>query len=421
MCERHISSLTETIKNINGSKLLALSLNEARAALLSRLRPLGQEQLPLLAALHRVCAASLVAENPSPSFAQSRRDGFALAAQSLDVEGQQAIFQIIGEAAAGSNQRYQVQAGQALSIMTGAAIPLGAVRVVALERCQVQGKRLSVPLAALAEEATCIHQQGQDIHVGQTLVAAGTRLLPDHLYLLAENSGQQVQVSRQPRVVVVCTGSELVEAGETLGRGQKISGNSVLLAALLHAQQCCCVGTATAPDHVERCAAVIQEVIERHQPDLLITTGGLGPGKFDYTQQVFHRLGAKLLCTSLNIRPGKGTLLGMLGELPFFALPGPPPAVRLLFYELLLPALRCLQREKQPNEALLEARLAQALPLHKNKAGKDLILKAARAWWDAQGQLWVRAAQSTEAVNAIIHLKGQENDRVQLRLLRSLD
>jgi molybdopterin molybdotransferase len=166
---------------------------------------------------------------------------------------------------------------------------------------------------------------------------------------------------------------------------------------------------------------VIEESLQKHQPDLLITTGGLGPGKFDYTRQVFRRLGGELLCTSLRIRPGKGTLLGMLGKRPFCALPGPPSAVRLLFYELLLPVLRCLEGATQETETLVEARLAQALRPQTKEAGKDVILQAACAWLDAQGQLWTRAAQPWEPVNAIIHLSGQEGDRVQLRLLGALN
>ncbi len=302
--------------------------------------------------------------------------------------------------------------------MTGAPVPSGCARVVPFEICQEKDGKVLVPLTELHRRQPHIRRQGQDIRAGQELVAAGTRLLPDHLLLLAENGGGQVAVHRQPRAAVICTGSELVEAGNPLRHGQKNSGNSVLLSTLLQAQGCLCVCAVTAADDAEQTAALIREIIKRSQPDLLITTGGMGAGKFDFTEEVFSLLGGEPLCNRFRLRPGRSTLAGMLVGLPFFGLPGPPPAVRLLFHELVAPALRRLHGESAASR-LVEAVLDQPLPFRQNDAD-DLILKGGTAWLDAEGRLRVRPAAVLEPVNAILHLSGREESTVPVRLIGPL-
>ncbi|CAK8721831.1 Molybdopterin molybdenumtransferase [Candidatus Electronema halotolerans] len=399
-------------------KPAALSLAQACAVLADHLSPLPPERVPLTKALGRVSAAAICAARPSPAFSQSTRDGFAVAAQPLAVDQGAAVFQVIGEMAAGCGEQKALAPGQAVRIMTGALLPSNAVRVIPFEVCQENDKTVQVPLAELENRQLHIRCQGQDIQAGQVLAAAGTRLLPDHLRWLAENGSEEITAHRLPRVAVLCTGSELVSAGETLQHGQKISSNGVLLTALLEEQHCTCVRSVTAADKAEPTAALICAIIAQDQPDLLISTGGMGPGKFDLTEQVFARLGGKLFCNRLRLRPGKATLLGMLGKRPFLGLPGPPPAVRLLFHELVAPALRQLAGEAA-SDRLLEAVLDQPLPV-RQKDRAELVLKGGRAWLDAAGCLRVRPAATLEPVNAIMHLSGNRSERVQVRLVGPL-
>ncbi len=396
-------------------KPAALSLAQACAVLAEHLSPLPPEHIPLTKALGRVSAAAVFADRPSPAFSQSTRDGFAVAALPLAVEQGVAAFHVIGEMAAGCCEQKALAPGQAVRIMTGAPLPSNAVRVIPSEVCQEKDGTVQVPLVELDSRQRHIRCQGQDIQAGQVLAAAGTRLLPDHLRWLAENGTEGILVHRQPRVAVICTGSELVSAGDELRHGQKISSNGVLLTALLEEQHCCCIRSVTAADKAEPTAALIQTIIKQDQPDLLISTGGMGPGKFDLTEQVFALLGGKVLCNRLHLRPGKATLLGMLGKLPFIGLPGPPPAVRLLFHELAAPVLRQLAGETA-SDRLLEAVLDQPLPV-RQKDNAELVLKGGRAWLDAAGCLRVRLAEMLEPVNAVMHLNGNASERVQIRLI----
>ncbi|MCI5126440.1 MAG: molybdopterin molybdenumtransferase MoeA, partial [Candidatus Electrothrix sp. AR5] len=312
----------------NDSPMIEYSLQEAHTAIAAELRPLDHELVSLSLALGRVNGLSIFANRPKPSYTQATRDGFALAEQPHAFAGPLAQFQISGERAAGCTEQQEVQPGQAYRIMTGAMLPTGAARVVPFEVCQEKGSILAVAKEELGRKQLFIRPQGKDIRQGQQLVAAGARLCPDHLLLLAENGAQEIQVYRRPSVAVVCTGSELVQSGETLLPGQKISSNGILLTALLQREYCHLVRSVTVGDDAEMIISRIQQVLAQDKPDLLITTGGTGPGKFDLIEQVVARLGGNPLYNLLKIRPGKSTLFAIIGTTPLFARPGPQPAAR---------------------------------------------------------------------------------------------
>ncbi|WP_417915826.1 molybdopterin molybdotransferase MoeA [Candidatus Electronema sp. JC] len=398
------------------SPQLELSLAEARAAIAARLAPLAAERVPLHLARGRVCAADLLASRSSPSCDQSARDGFAVAAAPLSAAPGFALFHIAGEIAAGCAELKTLAPGQAFRIMTGAVVPSGTARVVPFEVCQEEGGQVRVPLTELAHGQRHIRRQGCEVRAGDLLAVAGTCLLPDHLRLLAEDGCEEISVRRLPRAAVVCTGSELTQAGEPLPPGGKISGNGALLAALLEEQHCVCLCCCIAKDDADSMAALLAEIMERDRPDLLITTGGMGPGKFDLTEQVFARLGGEPVYNRLRLRPGRATLFGLLHGLPFFGLPGPPPAVRLLFHELIVPALARLQGEEIA-DGLIKARLDG--PASAAQPGCT-VLKGAVVWVDEEGRLRARPAQGLEPPNAILHLRGDEAELVSLRLIGPL-
>ncbi len=385
------------------SAITEYSLQEAHAVIAAELRPLGQKKVPLSQALCRVNAEILFAVQAEPFYSQATRDGFALAGQPRLVDNSFAEFQIRGERAAGCTEQRVLQSGQAYRIMTGAMLPEKTARVVPFEVCQEEGPRLFVLEKELRREQLYIRPQGQDIKKGQFLIDAGTRLCSDHLFLLAESGLQQIKVSRCPRVVVLCTGNELIGAGENLLPGQKVSTNEILLASLLQEQGCCLVRSIRVQDDLDALVRQIEEVVTLDAPDLLITTGGTGPGKFDLMEQAVASLQGDPLYNLLKIRPGKSTLFALVQGVPLFALPGPPPAVRLLFHELIIPGLHRLQgvaRGKLASGDLVDATLTE--PVRLSRTGY-LSLKTARATL-SNGQVQVRPTRILEPMNAIMHL-----------------
>ncbi|WP_446010354.1 molybdopterin molybdotransferase MoeA [Candidatus Electrothrix sp.] len=418
----------------NSSGIIERSLQGAYTAIRTELKPLGQEVVPLVQALGRVNAAAIFADYDKPFYSQALRDGFALADQPCALDTSFAEFQICGERAAGCTEQQVLQPGQAYKIMTGAMLPEKTARVVPFEVCQEEDSMLSVPDRELRREKLYIRPQGQDMKQGQCLIAAGTRISTDHLLFLAENGVQQINVHNCPRVVVLCTGNELIRAGQKPLPGQKISSNEILLASLLKEQGCTLVRSIRVQDDLNVIIELVKKVLAQDKPDLLITTGGTGPGKFDLMEQVVSSLHGSPLYNLLKIRPGKSTLFAMINGTPLLALPGPPPAVCLLFHELVVPGLDCLQgvaTTKQFFTGLVDAVLAESMKL--SRTGY-LALKAARATL-CDGQVLVRPAKRLEPMNAIMHLASpmerkkrqvgcreiKKNQRVKVRIIRPLE
>ena len=396
------------------------SINQALTTISTTISPLNREQISVIQALGRITAVPLPASRPKPSYNQSSRDGFALSSQPDSVNGTKATFRIIDEIAAGCGQRPPLQPGEAVRIMTGAMVPDGGVRVVPFEICCDLGQTVEVASEPV-DNQPFIRQRGCDVKEGDLLVPAGTRLLPDHLLILAENGWIEFPVHRRPQVAVICTGSELVEVGETIQPGQKISGNGVLLSALLQTQGADCPWSVTADDRVKTIVEQIRNILANViRPDMIITTGGMGPGKFDLMEQVFAELEGTLLYNRLLIRPGKSTLLGMLDNTPLFALPGPPPAVRLLFHELIVPALNKLQGLENASNKVT-ATLEGDIRL---KQSGHFSLKGGIARLD-DGKLVVRPARRMESINAIMYLNShgavaEQGTAIKIRLVEPL-
>jgi len=355
---------------------------------------------------------------PKPSFDQSTRDGYAVVEPETSAT-EHVAFVLVAEVAAGSSVAVSVHPGEAVRIMTGAPVPTGCGRVVPFEVCREKHNRVFIPGQALSESNTFIRRRGQDLPAGRVIAGKGIRLSADHLLLLAENKQISVDVHRRPGVVVLCTGSELVYPGQEMRQGQKISGNGVLLQALLQEAGNRVLQVRTVSDGVADIIAALEKMLAL-QPDMILTTGGMGPGKFDLLEQVFTRLGGEILYNSLQVRPGKSTLYGKLSGVPFFGLPGPPPAVRLLFHELVAPGLGRLQGMQHPQGSLVRARLLE--PISSGRSN-HLSLKGGVAVVQ-ESTLRVRSAGRQDGINAVVHLEGKRTsfaagDIVSVRLLPS--
>jgi len=379
----------------------SLSLAGARQLIVQSLTPLQSETVPLDRALGRFSISSQKSILPKPSYDQSTRDGYGLV-ESRPLKKKDISFDLIAEIAAGSLSSVSLSSGQAVRIMTGARIPTGCTRVVPFEVCREKEDKVMVPARALQAPDRFIRHRGQDLPVGRVIAGAGIRLMPDHLLMLAENGLTSLEVHRKPGVAILCTGSELVAPGRKMRPGQKISGNGVLLQALIEQAGGNCLGQCTASDTTHAITANLEELLAL-KPDMIITTGGMGPGKFDLLEQVFVRFGGKLLYNSLQVRPGKSTMFGLLTKVPFFGLPGPPAAVRLLFHELVAAALNRLQGMRNPISPLYKARL---LDLVSSGKSAHLNLKGAVVAFD-DASLCVRLAGRQDSVNAVLHLRGK--------------
>jgi molybdopterin molybdotransferase len=185
---------------------------------------------------------------------------------------------------------------------------------------------------------TYVRDQGSDIARGAALLERGARVSVDQLVTLSAAGVETLAVARRPRTAFFCTGSELVAAGDALVGGRKLSVNTLLLRHLLPRFGAEVVEQRLVADKAEAVAGIFAR-LRNGDIDLAVTTGGMGPGKYDLVEQAFVDAGGKVMFDHLPMLPGRSILCGQLGATLVVALPGPPYAVRTLIHELVGPLL----------------------------------------------------------------------------------
>lgn len=368
----------------------ASDLAAATAAVAHMVHPLAGQIVAIDAAVSRVTASALVARLPQPGYDQSLRDGYALAADGRGI-GEGLRFMVVDEAPAGGTRKIVLAEGSACRIMTGGMVPEGAERVVPYEDCTAEGDVLKVPVRALKLQQTFIEAAGSHIAEGEVIVEAGEILQPEHLALLAATGHGEIEVVRRPRVGFFCSGSELVDSREELRPGLKISGNRYLLAGLIRQFLAEPTDLGRVADRREDLARLFAK-IAAGDCDAVISTGGMGPGKYDLLEEAFVAAGGEVVTRTLPMRPGQSTLIGRLYGRPFFGLPGPPGAVRTLLNEVVGPALLRMQGLSDCGPVALRARLSEGVALRRS----DLLLVKPGVLGIVGGRVQVRMAKKLE-------------------------
>lgn len=319
-----------------------MQLDEALDLILGHAPAPGRQMVPLKDSFGRICTENNRSRQPLPGYDQSTRDGYAICGLGEAAEGGGQAFTIEGEIQAGFCQKVEIEPGQAYRIMTGGLLPVGAERVIAQEDCRVSGTELIVDGISLAGPSRFIRRRGCEHLSRELLVEPGTRLNEYHLSLLAAAGNSSVEVYQRPRVAFFCSGSELVMSEGKLENGQKYSSNHLLLENLVNKFGGRAEGYGVIADDRTAIRKLLTS-IKRSAADIVISTGGVGPGKYDLFGELLPEEGTQILYRSLQVRPGRSTLFGLLGDKLYFGLPGPPSAVRILFLELLGPLLKKMQ------------------------------------------------------------------------------
>ncbi len=374
-----------------------LSLKEAQRLIVSHSPVLAAETIPLPEASDRIAAQAIKGPRAVPGFARSAMDGYAVNSRDLTTDGEPIPLQVTGEIAAGTTDLPRLARKSAIAIMTGGALPHGANQVVPFEHCR--RKKAVVLVNSPPCPGAFIRARGTDLAAGQTIVRGGDRIEAQHLPLLAESGLAQVSVVPRPALAIICTGSELLDTLDTPEAGQIVGGNRFLLASLIRSAGATSRDLGLVADDCTRIVAILKDAL--HGPSHgVVTTGGMGPGNYDLLPQAFAKLGIHPVYTALAVRPGRSTMFGLYNGKPIFALPGPPPAVFLLFHELVLPALRRMQGQQRPLPRLVHATLTTPILLKKTGL---LNLKGGVVRLSGKS-LTARPTGKNEAANAIIHL-----------------
>ena len=314
-----------------------IPLDEARAHILERVAPTPGERVSLDAAHGLVLAEPIVSVEAVPPFANTAMDGFAV--QAADTTAAPVTLDLIGTIAAGDSPDLTVTSGQAVRIMTGAPIPVGADAVVMVERTSTNAAGTTVDIEIVVEPGNHVRGVGEDVQPGDEVFPSGTLLRGGHLGVLASIGVFEVVAHRRPRVGVVSTGDELVEGPGELRPGQIRDSNRRTLLAMLDEAGFEAVDLGLAPDDEAAIEAALEKGVRTC--DAVLSSGGVSMGDFDYVKVVLDRIG-EMRWMQIAIKPAKPFAFGLVDGVPIFGLPGNPVS-SVVSYELLAkPALRAM-------------------------------------------------------------------------------
>ena len=324
--------------------------------------PIVTETVPLIDAAGRILADPVLADRDFPPFARSTRDGYAVRTE--DLASVPASLKVIGELKAGESPERipaEVGSGEAVGIMTGAPVPGGADAVVMVEYSRASGSRVEITRGVSPGEN--IVPRGAEAEVGQQLILRGQRLNEAAIALAASVGKSELQVYKRPKVAVLATGDEIVPVDVEPGPTQIRNSNTYSLAVQIRKAGGEPVLLPIAPDEPGKLRSLMEEGL---QSDLLILTGGVSMGRYDFVEQVLSEIKAEFFFTGAKIQPGRPVVFGKsIAGIPteetrhayFFGLPGNPVSTMVTFELFARPMLEALAGRSLRKLMFVQSRL----------------------------------------------------------------
>ena len=370
------------------------SLEQAQRDVLAAVQTLPVLQLPVWDALGLGLAGPVVAPHAVPPFTNSAMDGYAVLG--ADVEEGPVTLRLLEDVPAGHVAHQAVSSGAAIKIMTGAPMPEGADTVVKVEDTEPLPD--GVRIMAATPTGTAVRPAGGDLAAGDPVFAAGERLTPPHLAVLA-SLGVNPRVHRRPRVAMLSTGDEVLppETG-TLGPGQIRDTNRPLLAAMLDELGVEVVDLGIVGDDAE----VLRNTLERGagEADMVLTSGGVSMGEYDLVKIVLGELGT-IDFWKVAMQPAKPFAFGHIEGTPLLGLPGNPVSVMVAFEQFARPALL----QMMGCRALFRA---------------QAVARAAETWrTDPAKTVFTRAVTEIENGTRLVRSSGSQSSNVLSALARA--
>ncbi len=380
--------------------------------ILRRLTPLEPIELQLLEAQGCVLVEDVTVPVALPPFDNSSMDGYAVRVADVAGAGEDTAvtLEVVGDVAAGDARLPTVGPGQAARIMTGAPLPPGAQAVVPVEwtdaglgagpattmrahSADPAGASGEVRVHRPVEPGAHVRARGSDVVAGESALAAGTRLGPPQIALLAAIGRGQVLVRPRPRVVVLSTGSELVAPGEELGPGRIHDSNSYMLAAAARETGAIAYRVGAVADDATTLRATVEDQLIR--ADLIVTSGGVSVGAYDVVKEALSELEFRRLA----MQPGKPQGFGLIGAegTPLLALPGNPVSSYVSFELFVRPVIRMLMGLEPVRREPVSARCTA--PISGSPEGRRQFLRG----WYQDGAVTPVGGAGSHLVRALAH------------------
>ncbi len=390
----------------------AVRVAEAQEIVLGCVQPVGVEKVALLEALQRVTAEEVTAQRHIPLDDNSAMDGYAVrhtdvASATRDLP---AVLEVLEILPAGKSPRHCITPGTAVKIMTGAPLPEGADTVVQLEH--TDGSDTRVQIYRAPRRGSNLRRRGEDIRQGECVLASQTFLRPPELGVLASVGKAQILVYQRPRVAILATGDEIIDPGEPDTQGKIINSNSYTLAGQVVEAGGSPLLLGVAPDNRE---VMSQRIASGLRADVLITSGGVSVGTFDYVRECLAAVGFQACFWTVAVRPGSPTTFGMVGHVLVFSLPGNPVASMVTFELFVRPALRKIMGRRDLFRPRLEAVLQDAV---EKRRGVRTLLRGVLRQEDGQATVSTTGPQgsgilrSMSLANCLIDLP-EDTERLQ--------
>jgi len=326
-----------------------VSLDEARNICHNNKIFLPSEELSIDDSLNRIIASNVVAKVNDPPFDNSAMDGFAVIfseTKSTPVE-----LSIIGVSNAGSNNLPELSSGQAMKIMTGGPIPKGADSIIPIEKCTINGERVT-----LNEQSKphFIRKKGENFTKNSVLFEPGEILTPEKISLCAAAGVNKLTVYQKLKVAIIPTGDELKPLTEELEYGEIYESNSYGLCALISSLGHEATRFSTVVDNLDTLRKTLNSAAKNH--DLIITSGGVSMGDRDFVRTIMQEEG-EIKFWRVKMRPGSPPIFGHWSNTPIFGLPGNPVSSHVVFRVIVMDWLMSLTNSTNPRIKIIQATL----------------------------------------------------------------
>lgn len=340
---------------------MAISITEALDILDDNTLPISSEIIPIEESLGRNITIDYVAKYNLPRFDNSAMDGYAVKSsdQGEQVKSDKIIY-------AGDRDRYTLQKGEAIRIMTGAPIPKACEAIVPIEDVEVQGETVTLP-STIRPQAH-IRRSGEDIEEGGTYLKKGETITPYTLAMLSSQGVSHVSVGRRVRVAIFGTGDELRPHYEHIQSHQLYNSNAPMFLARAKELGCEVSYIGGSSDTIESLKSCI---IEALSADLIITSGGVSVGDKDFTKEAFGELGMETFFSGIDIKPGKPTTIGRVDKTIIVNLPGNPLAAMVNYEIFVKPIILKLSGARAYHHRVIETKMANDYSL---KTGKYTVI-----------------------------------------------
>lgn len=338
-----------------------ITVEEAKELLFGRIEKSKPIELSLKDAFGFVLSGDILTPIDLPLFDASSMDGYAIASSDIL---EQREFEVVGEIKAGDGSVYELKPGQALRIFTGASIPASADGVVIQEKVEL--KNGSIYLKEEFRKGAFIRKKGSQIKRGELALNKETLLNPACIGLLASLGIEKIIVYKKPDVSIIVTGDEIVSPGRNLKAGEIYEANSYTIQAALQQMRINISSVNSVCDDRSQLKNIVEESL--HSSDVVLISGGISVGKYDYVLEVMNELNVETIFYKVSQKPGKPLYAGKINGKYIFALPGNPASALVCFYEYVYPSIRKMYGVENASLVIENLKLLQDITKNEDRA-----------------------------------------------------